>query len=185
LAYTNPNRIFNLKTELAKQAYVDEFLAHNIDVDEVTEVDNIFLQQLFGHWIRDQKQFATFKQTFKKFHPQNRTLQKRPSLVMLNPMNISAVNETIGGALSTVMINNTNIHVIVPYALRQALFDDWEERDRVVYLLWQFSKDMDIVFSMQNLDGHKYIIMPPKPPKKGKIGSGYEYLPTSGYLASS
>jgi hypothetical protein len=166
---------------------VDEFLAHKIDVaevNEVAEVDNNYLQEMFGHWIRDQKQFAAFKETYQKFYPQNRSVsvQRRPSLVMLNPMNISAVNETIGGALSTVMINNTNIHVIVPYALRQALFDDWEDRDRVVYLLWQFAKDMDIVFSMHNLDGHKYIIMPPKPPKKGKIGSGYEYLPTSGYF---
>jgi hypothetical protein len=182
LAYTNPNKIFNLKSELAKQPYIDEFLAEKIDlddVDEVNEVDNNFLQHLFGYWVREQTtQFTKFKNVYKKLTPQIKT-PARKKLVMINPTNITAVNETIGGALSTVVINNTNIHVIVPYNLRQALFDDWEERDKVVYLLWQYSKDMDIVFSMENMDGHKYIIMPPKPPKKGKIGSGYEYLSTS------
>lgn len=94
---------------------------------------------------------------------------------MLDPTDVMAINATIGDAMSTVPINGSYINVIVPEGLRRALFVDWEEHPNVLLLLFGFARDMEIPIYMLNPNGTRYIIQPPPPPKRGKVGNGYEY----------
>jgi len=185
LAFTNLDQIAQLKKKLTKLDYIEDF--RNTDIlpaANITEIDEDLRRHLFGIWIDDNyKEFDSYKSAFKALvTPVNEPVTPKPRnapLMLINPTNVSAINETIGAALSTVQINGSLINVIVPETLRRALFEGWEEKADVIYLLWAFAKDMEISVSMTTPNGTKYIIQPPAPPKRGKFGNGYEYIPFS------
>lgn len=86
-------------------------------------------------------------------------------------------NETVGGVVSVVSHNGTYIKILVPEALRQALFAYWEEKPGILSLLWPFAIDMDIPVTMTNANGKKLVIRPPPPPKDGKSHGHFKYTP--------
>lgn len=92
-----------------------------------------------------------------------------------DPVTAQAANETVGGVVSVVPYNNTFIKILVPEALRQALFAYWEDKAGILSLLWPFAIDMDIPVTMTNANGKKLIIRPPPPPKDGKSHGHFKY----------
>lgn len=95
--------------------------------------------------------------------------------MMLDPTDVNSINDTIGGALSTIQVNGSYINVIVPEVLRKALFVDWEDQPNVLLLLFAFARDMEIPAYIFTPNGTRYIIQPPPPPKRGRVANGYEY----------
>ncbi|XP_059612967.1 uncharacterized protein LOC132259376 isoform X2 [Phlebotomus argentipes] len=182
LAYVNATQINQLKKTIAREEYVEEMLAEELP-DPIAEIDDNLRRHLFGQWVRGNKiGFDVLKTTFKTLEfngtEDGQTAGRgRSGMVMLNPTNVSALNETIGGALSTVQVNETYVNVIVPERLRNALFDGWEDKSKVIHLLWSFARDMEIPLGIISPNGTKLIIRPPLPPKKGRTDNGYEYIP--------
>lgn len=202
LSLTNLTQINLLKKTESLEPYIQDAL-NDIELDDpITEINNEFRRVIYSQWITNNTiAFTNMKQVYKQLdlvrqeneqkqlillqqqqqeHQQNSvqttiTKASRNGLMLINPTNVSAINETIGAALSTVHVNGTYINVIVPETLRNALFLDWEEKPNVLQLLWAFAKDMEISIAMTNSNGTRYIIQPPPPPKKGKVGNGYEY----------
>lgn len=181
LALTNATQIAILKNTESTAPYILDAL-NDIELpDPIIDIDNNFRKVLFARWLRnDSAEFRKLKVTYKLVAMQqlqqrqiNAVTSKRQ--LTLDPTNVAAINESIGGALSTVEVNGTYINVIVPEGLRNALFADWEEKSNVLLLLGAFARDMDIPNSITNSNGTRFIIQPPPPPKKGRVGNGYEY----------
>lgn len=185
LALTNATQIANLKKTESTAPYILDAL-NDIELpDPITDLDNNFRKVLFARWLRNESaEFGKLKVTYKQLvavqqqqHLQQQRLHQHQSKgqLILDPTNVAAINESIGGALSTVEVNGTYINVIVPEGLRNALFADWEEKTNVLWLLGAFARDMDIPNSITNSNGTRFIIQPPPPPKRGRVGNGYEY----------
>lgn len=178
LSYTNATQIKLLKKEIALQPFIIDAI-NTIELTEpLTEIDDNFRKLLFAHWITNTDDFYTLKKQYKDILTATTTAKnsnKNSHMMLINPTNISAVNETIGAGLSTVFINGTYINVIIPESMRMALYHDWQETPKILFLLGAFGKDMEISTIMTSANGTRYIIQPPPPPKKGKIANGYEY----------
>uniref|UniRef100_A0A1B0GPV7 Uncharacterized protein n=1 Tax=Phlebotomus papatasi TaxID=29031 RepID=A0A1B0GPV7_PHLPP len=181
LAFVNATQVNQLKKTIAQTDFVEQMLSEELP-DPITEIDDNLRRHLFAQWVSNEKQnFNILKTIFKTLefngtedgHP----VSKTRAMMMLNPTNVSALKETIGGALSPVQVNGSYVNVIVPERLRNALYDGWEDTPKVIHLLWSFAKDMEIPIGMISPNGTKLIIRPPLPPKKGKIDNGYEYIP--------
>lgn len=188
LSSTNVTQIRLLKKEIALQPFVIDTI-NSIELsDPVTEIDDNFRKLLFAHWITNTSEFVTLKKQYKDIVAISNAVaaaaaapqlpgkgSKHSHLMLINPTNVSAINETIGAALSTVYVNGTYINVIIPESMRMALFNDWQETPKLLFLLGTFAKDMDISTAMTSANGTRYVIQPPPPPKKGKVANGYEY----------
>ena len=191
LSLNNLTLISQLKSQESKTAYFQTAI-ENFDLNEpINEIDDNFRRALFAHWLKNDSHFSDLKSQFHKLVAKNQVQEEvaqtrhevvsatgNSNLMLLNPMNVSAVKETIGAALSTIFVNGTYVNVIVPEALRNALFNDWEEKSSVLQLMWAFAKDMEVSIAMTNSNGTtRYIIQPPPPPRRGKTANGYEYKP--------
>lgn len=195
LSAVNLTRAQQLRQRESSADYISAAIAVELP-DPIVEIDNAVKRALFAHWVRNSTgaQFTQLKATFKRLNAQEAaaaqqllaeqqigattsraTAVRHQQQLMLDPTDVSAINETIGAALSTIPVNGSYINVIVPEALRKALFDDWEEHPNVLLLLFSFARDMEIPVYMVNPYGTRYIIQPPAPPKKGRVANGYEY----------
>lgn len=187
LALTNLTQVNALKHRELSAQYIRE--ATELDFEHpITEIDNNFRRAIFAHWVRgDHERFTQLKTAYKQNEATELALQQTQNATggkinrsltsnqMLDPTDVAGIKATIGAALSTVHVNNTYINVIVPEGLRKALFVDWEEQPNVLLLLVGFARDMEIPIYMINSNGTRYIIQPPAPPKRGRVGNGYEY----------
>lgn len=186
LSYTNVTQIKLLKKEIALQPFIINAI-NTIELPEpITEINDDFRKLLFAHWITNADDFLPLKKQYKDIvatttaasssaTTTTKNSNKNSHMMLINPTNISAVNETIGAGLSTVFINGTYVNVIIPESIRMALYHDWQETPKIIFLLGAFGKDMEISTIMTNANGTRYIIQPPPPPKKGKVANGYEY----------
>lgn len=188
LTYTNPKQADDLKKVLLeeKDSFINDFYQKDFDVENVTEINDPFLRQMFAVWIKNSTdEFKVLKNTYKSKVTERQDasvkIVKAPPTVLLNPTNVTAVKVSIGAALTNITYNNHPMNIIVPMELQAALFNKWEERQRVIYLLWFYARDLDISISLENVNGTKYVIRPPMPPKKGRIANGYQYTPFSKY----
>lgn len=182
LALTNATQIATLKKTESTAPYILDAL-NDIELpDPITDLDNNFRKVLFARWLRNESaEFGKLKVTYKQLVAVQQQQQNQINVatskrqLILDPTNVASIKESIGAALSTVEVNGTYINVIVPEGLRNALFADWEEKTNVLWLLGAFARDMDIPNSITNSNGTRFIIQPPPPPKKGRVGNGYEY----------
>jgi len=177
ISHNNPIRIQNLRNELVKQPYVTEFLQDKTDsIDAITEIDNTFKKVMFATWLTLDTTFAQYRD---KFQSLKRVEEYRPKDVqVINPTHMEEIKNLKGGKMATIVINGTTIHLLLPEAVDEALFDDWEDKSSIVYLLGAYVKDLGLSSNVVNSDGVRYIFEPPVPPKKGKSsGNGYEYRP--------
>lgn len=193
LSYTNQTQIDKLKKTISSSNFV-----HSLDLNDETAavvngsavIDENFRRLLFTYWVQNQTvKFRELKDMY-KFAVENSpdltatggvTKTKPGGTFMLNPTNVTALTEIIGGAMTTVEVNNTYLNVIVPETLRNALFSGWEEHPDIIYLLWSFAKDMDIPPHMVTPNGTKLIIKPPPRPSS-KIHNGYDYKEFSKFI---
>lgn len=183
LARTNPEELTKLMSKIGQTEYINEFLEEKLP-RPIDEIDDNFRRHLFGYWVKGKyNDFNDLKNEYYRLW----TAENPPKVVkqhILDPTNVTAVNVTVGAALSVVVIEGKRTNVIVPEQLRQVLFDRWEDRDQVVHLLWAFSKAMHIRASMVSAEGLRFVIKPPPPPKKGRFANGYEYIPFSKHFKS-
>lgn len=206
LSLTNQTAIDNLKRKIAREEYIEEFLSELEEpVDAITTIDEAFKRALFANWIRNTSEFPLFKARYKgilesdTLSQQSNLLAERAAAALTSPTLLESqtngaktitpattstdpavaltANETIGGALSEVHYNGTFIKIIVPEALRNALFTYWEEKPNVLSLLLSYANDMDIPLTMTSANGKKLVIRPPPPPKDGKSHGHFKYTP--------
>lgn len=186
VSYSTVARIDNQKAEIARQPYVGEFLsAKKIfdNIEEVTSVDDNFRRVLFGTWVSGDPDFDTYRRKYEEISTATSLRPTVNKVDIVNPSNLEAVKEIKSGSLVSLVINSTTVHILVPRQLQAALFDNWEERENVVYLLGAYAKDMGIDADVISPNGTKYLFQPPIPTKKGKsLAEGYEYRPFSKYF---
>lgn len=109
------------------------------DLDTITEIDETFRQHLFAEWLnKDNKQFNVLKSKFNELSEK----QETKGFVYLDPSKTEEVKNAVGDLLTEVQFNNTHLmNVIIPKALRNALFQGWNERgNQVVRLLYPFGE---------------------------------------------
>lgn len=193
LSLTNLTLANQLRQREASASYIADIFDNTEVPDRIVELDDTVRRALFAHWVRDNTgaKFVEFKSDYKRLEAREQAeiaagaaaqlpvittpATRLQNQQMLDPTDVTSINATIGAALSTVRINGTYINVIVPVALRKALFADWEEQPNVLLLLFAFAKDMEIPVYIVAQNGTRYIIQPPAPPKRGRVANGYEY----------
>lgn len=190
LIVTDGNEIKRLKNEIANQPYIDGW--HNLDVPiaNVTSIDNRFKQALFAKWILDSKDFTTIKTRYKTLsNPSNATgsgggggggggvvKQKKAQHIDISSNNSALVKELFGLTPINVQVNETRrATVFVPENLQLALFEEWPQKAKVVLLLGQFAKDMDLSPIIRAFNGTQLVLRPPDPPSEGQTNTDYRY----------
>ena len=180
IALTNSSQINSLKNQTAQEEYIGDFLnAVNDLPDPVTEIDNTFRQALYAQWITNSSHFSRLKNIYKTISDaeQLQNGSNDVKYILIDPTNATEIKRNLGAAIATVSINGTDHNYIVPAGLKSALFDNWEEKPNVLYLLWAFARDMNISIESSISGSYKAVLQPPKPPRKGMIHGGYEYKP--------
>lgn len=127
--------------ELKSDDVIKTFLSVELaDLDAIEELDESFRQFLFAQWILDNDEKPKFKDARDKLHkllPKN-DYNEKDGKIVLDPTMLEGVKSSIGQFLTEVEYNKTySIRVVVPEALRLALFDGWDEKGlnlvRVLY----------------------------------------------------
>lgn len=187
LIVTDGNEINRLKNDIANQPYIDEWHNLSVPIANVTSIDNRFKQALFAKWILDSKDFATIKTRYKTLsNPSNATAsgggggggvkQKKAQHIEISSDNSALVKELFGLTPINVQVNETRrATVFVPRNLQLALFDEWPQKEKVVLLLGQFAKDMDLSPIVRASNGTQLVLRPPDPPSKGQTNADYRY----------
>lgn len=202
LALTKKSAITDLKRKIGHEEYIEEFLSELEDpVDSLTTIDETFKRAMFANWIRNTSEFPRFKARYKgileaeSFSQQSSLLAEQAAVALTRSTLLEAqtngakntttsdssialtVNETLAGVLTEVSHNGSIIKILLPEALRNALFINWEEKPNVPSLLLPFALDMDISLKMTGANGKLLEIRPPPPPKSGKARGGFIYIP--------
>ncbi|XP_055311211.1 uncharacterized protein LOC129573985 isoform X2 [Sitodiplosis mosellana] len=183
LIVTDGNEINRLKNDIANQPFIKEWYNLSVPITNVTSIDNRFKQALFAKWILDPKDFATIKTKYKTLaNPLNTTAgggggkQKKVQHIQISSHNLTMVKELFGLTPINVQVNETRrATVFVPRNLQLALFDEWPQKEKVVSLLGQFAKDMDLSPIIKAPNGTQLILRPPDPPSKGQTNPDYRY----------
>lgn len=192
LIKTNPTEIERLKKDIANEAYIEEYQALNVPFANVTDItDNHFRQALFAHWVRGTADFVKFKAKYKALSNasnagagaaaasaaavSNSRSRKNIRYVIASE-NLVEIKETFGFNPIPVQLNGTeHAMVMVPPNLQSALFNEWPQKQRVIYLLGKFAKDMDLTTHIIQPDGMQWELRPPDPPAKGHQNAGFRY----------
>lgn len=180
IAFQLPSNLIDAKSNISKEAYIDEFLNVNVTFPIHHFTDDI-KRRMFAHWVKNDGMFLDFKQAFISYISAlpdcNIPLKDEPP-ILLRPDDINTKTK-FGGSLLEVKINNTDYFIIAPKAARIAIFNGWNERLYVPKLFWPYARDLNISAYVTNSDGNILQLIPPKPPKNNKIANGYEFTPNS------
>lgn len=183
ISASNPARIAALKKNISQESYIHEFIQEDTEeMQNSTEINETLRRVLFATWVTNDDDFATYRETWEKQNDDEpEVLKTSPhETVTVNPTDIKAVKQIVGGSLVPIVLNNTNFNIVLPEKLNKALFEGWHEKTNVVYLLGAYAKALGISPSIISAEGKEIIIRPPRPLKKSKsIANGYEYRPFS------
>ncbi|XP_063701193.1 uncharacterized protein LOC134831403 [Culicoides brevitarsis] len=175
---TNAARIEALKQNVSQSAYIQEFI--QMDTEELqnsTEINETLRKVLFATWVTNDDDFVKYRETFEE---QSADLPEitRDDEIFVNPTDLKAVDDIPGSTLVTIVLNSTNVHILLPDKLNNALFEGWMEKPNLIYLLGPYAKALGISARIVNSQGQEILIQPPRPPKKSKcVANGYEYRP--------
>lgn len=108
------------------------------NLETIESIDESFRQHLFAQWIfnNENKRFAELRSKLNSFIEKPQFTRKE----ILDPSDYERVNESIGAMITQVEVNKTHeISVVVPQALRFALFEGWNEKGfNLVRLLFHY-----------------------------------------------
>lgn len=127
---------------MQKEEFVKNFLTVDIpDLETIETIDESFRQHLFTQWLWNNENKGNFGELRSKLHK----LIDKPQFKgkeTLDPTNYAQVSGSIGDLITKVEVNKTHaITVVVPQMLRQALFNEWDEKGyNVIRLLFHFGK---------------------------------------------
>lgn len=188
LIVTDGNEINRLKNDIATQPYIKEWRNLSVPIKNVTSIDNRFKQALFANWILDPKSqdFTTIKTKYKSLtNPSNTSniagggggKHKKVTYFVISSHNLTMVKDLFGLTPINVQVNETRrATVFVPKNIQLALFDEWPQKERVVSLLGQFAKDMELPTIIKSANGSQLVLRPPDPPSsKGQTNPDYHY----------
>lgn len=181
LIITNATEIERLKKDIATEAYIDDYRILNIPIANVTAIDNRFKQALFANWIRGTAEFVKIKAKYKALaNTSNATAfaskSKKNQFYEIDSQNFTQIYDKFGVNPITVHVTaNERAMVLVPRNLQLALFNEWPQKTRIVYLLGKFARDMDLTTNIVMANGTQLVLRPPNPPAKGHHNADYRY----------
>lgn len=112
---------------LNEEDFVKDFLKVELP-DNITEVDENFRQHIFAQWLMNNHKTPEFDKLMSKFHKLNKEAPVKEKKY-IDPTNFESVNSTVGELLTIMEYNKTDtIKILVPQALRLALFKGWEDQ---------------------------------------------------------
>lgn len=182
IVVTDVNEIGRLKKDIAKESYIEEWRHLSIPIANITSIDNRLKEALFANWILDSSNFTSIKAKYKILaNPLNATntiganKSKKITHYVISNHNLTLVQELFGLTPINVQVNATRLAaVIVPRNLQLALFDEWPQKEKIILLLGQFAKDMELSTVVAMTNGTQLVLRPPDPPK-GHHNTDYQY----------
>ncbi|XP_031641076.1 uncharacterized protein LOC116352535 isoform X2 [Contarinia nasturtii] len=178
LIVTDISEISQLKKDIRNESYIKEWQDLNVPIDNVDRIDNRFKQALFANWILETNDFNNIKTRYKKLANNSSVGKvKNVSRCVIPNHNLTLVKELFGLTPLNVRVSATRqASVIVPGDLQNALFEEWPQKEKVVLLLGQFAKEMNISANVI-LNGTQLVLQPiDPPPSKRQPSSDYRYV---------
>lgn len=183
LIVTNATEFDRLKKDIAVESYIGDWRTLNVPIANVTAIDNRFKQALFANWVRDTADFPKYRAKYKALaNPTNATnsvngRRKTANHLVIINHNLTLVQELSGLNPIHVQLNgNDRVSVLVPRGIQLALFDEWPQKPKIIYLLGKFAKDMDLTTNILMNNGTQLVLRPPDPPQKGQPNPDYRYV---------
>lgn len=183
IAYQSPTSINDAKLNLTNTEFVNKFLENNVTFPLHNFTEEV-KQRMFAHWVRNDNEFQEFKKAFWQFELANEKVALIPidsKPIRINPVDVPGMEaaKIFGNALQQVVIDGVTYFFVIPVPAQKAMFSGWNEQKLVPKLYWPYVRDLDIPAYV--LNEHRVILqlIPPKPPKKGGVKNGYDYVYTS------
>jgi hypothetical protein len=123
-------------------------------LDNITEIDEALRQHLFAEWLKvDHAKFNELREKFNEIYNVDEKIIRQ---VFIDPSNLNKVKEAIGEVIDNVQFNKTDVmHLVIPYKLKQALFEGWSDRDyNFVQMLVHYCELFIFETSQQFLQWH-------------------------------
>lgn len=189
LIITNATEIEQLKKDISTEAYIEEWRTLNVPIANVTAIDNRFKQALFANWVRGTADFIKIKAKYKALAIGSNVAasgaaaaaaaaakSKKNIHFVIASHNLTQIHDVFGVNPITVQVNaSKTATLLVPRNLQLALFNEWPQKHRLVYLLGKFAKDMDLTTNILLANGTQLVLRPPNPPTKGHRNADYRY----------
>lgn len=184
LIVTNATEFDRLKKDIAVESDISDWRTLNIPIANVTAIDNRFKQALFANWVRDTADFPKYRAKYKALaNPTNATnsvngRRKTANHLVIINHNLTLVQDLTGlNPIHVQQLNgNDRVSVLVPRGLQLALFDEWPQKPKIIYVLGKFAKDMDLTTNILMTNGTQLVLRPPDPPPKGQRNPDYRYV---------
>lgn len=178
IAFVNSALINDAKTNISQTDYIQRFLDNEVTFP-LTNFTNSAKEKMFAHWVRnDQEEFVMYKKLYKETCCSSITKSLFPieSLpIVVNPVAISEAEKSFGRSLQKVLINSTLYYFVIPEQVQNVIFESWNQRWLIPKLLWPYARDLDMSAYTLNEDNIILQLIPPKPPRRGRLANGYEY----------
>lgn len=166
--------------------FIKEFRDEIVDMPLVNFTEAA-KRRMFAHWVlRDEMEYQTFKRSFYELvlstsEAKKHLTAKETDPLAVDPLNVRFIeeNKIFGNALQKVAINATTYNFVIPEIAQAVIFEGWTEKRYVPRLFWPFVRDLGLPAYVLNENGIILQLMPPHPPKRGKIANGYEYTYSS------
>ncbi|XP_055839756.1 uncharacterized protein LOC129907504 [Episyrphus balteatus] len=184
IAYQSPASVNDAKFNITDVEFVKSFLTHEVTFP-LQNFTDAAKERMFAHWIRNEQElFQEFKKAFWSLELANEKIALTPidsKPIQVNPLDVPGLEaqKVFGQALQQVVVDNLTYFFVIPIPAQRAMFNGWNEKRLVPKLYWPYVRDLDIPAYVMN--EHRVILqlIPPKPPKKGGIKNGYDYIYTS------
>lgn len=180
IAFQSPQLINEARRSLSDLDFIQEYLRKEIDMP-LENFTDVAREKMFAYWtLNDDTNFNILKESFHSIVI-DKNLKQQPinaKAIIIDPLNLTALNQIFGNALISIHINDTNYNFVIPEIIQEAIFKNWNRHPSVPKLLWPYSKDLDLSPTVLNKQNVILQLVPPKPPKSGRFEHGYEYVPS-------
>lgn len=184
IAFQNPNVINEAKNNCSRLDFIKEYKNEIVDTPLVNFTEAA-KRRMFAHWIlKDEMEFQTFKKAFQELvlstpEAKNDIVPIDAQPIAIDPLNVRHIegNKIFGKALQKVIVNGTAYNFVIPEMAQAAIFEGWNDKRYVPRLFWPYARDLGLPAFVLNDDRVILQLMPPNPPKKGRVANGYEYIP--------
>lgn len=183
IAYQSPTSISDAKANISNSDFINKFLENDVTLPVQNFTEEV-KEAMFAHWVRnDLEVFQEFKKAFWNLELANEKFAMTPidaKPIQINPLDVTGLEagKVFGDALQQVTVDHINYFFVIPVPAQRAMFSSWPEKRLVPKLYWPFIRDLEIPAYVLNENRVILQLIPPKPPRRGGVKNGYDYIYT-------
>lgn len=140
---SKPAELEKLKKKIAQESYVKEF--SNISapiIESKDDISNDSLKLMFARWVTHHQDFDAFSRGYERIIKDSGwdVVPQHTKVILINPTNLTAVNEILGDRTYNVTIDGQTLMVILSKSVKYVMWNGWEDHGELVRLLLAYCK---------------------------------------------